>query len=209
MLRIALAQTRAELALTQAKLIELERAALTDPLTDLPNRAAFNATLDTYAKGLDAFATLMIDLDKFKLVNDTYGHAAGDAVLIAVAQRLRSLVVTGGIAARLSGDEFAVLAISPSPAISKLLALDVHRALAEPIEICGELLVVGASVGVAHVWPAEADRALSGADWAMYRAKAAGGGVAEHDPLTPLPPVEHRPVVRARDLRHDLVAVAA
>jgi diguanylate cyclase (GGDEF)-like protein len=209
MLQATLAQTRAELASARTRMAELERAALADPLTGLPNRAAFNATLATYASGLDAFAVLMIDLDKFKPINDTYGHAAGDMVLITMSRRLRSLIVTGGIACRLGGDEFAVLAISPSPAISKLLALDVHRLMTEPIEICGEVLVVGASVGVAHAFPAEADRAVGAADWAMYRAKASGGGLCEHDPLTALPVVEQRPLIRARELRHQLEAVAA
>lgn len=192
---------RTELASARTRLAELERAAMTDPLTGLANRAALNATLTTYAGGLGAFAALVIDLNKFKPVNDTYGHAAGDLVLVTVARRLRGLVVSGGIAARLGGDEFALLAPSPAPEVSRLLALDVRTALAEPFAICDQQIEVGASIGVVHTFPSEADRALSAADWAMYRAKTSGGGVCEHDPLLAPSAVETRPALRLRDLR--------
>jgi diguanylate cyclase (GGDEF)-like protein len=192
---------RVELAAAQARLAELERMALTDPLTGLWNRAAMEATLAAYGAGLGGFAAIVIDLDRFKPINDTYGHAAGDEVLVTVAARLRDLVVDSGVAVRLGGDEFAALAPSPSPETSRLLALDVAEVLAEPVSICGEQITVGASIGVVHAWPSEAGRALSAADWAMYRAKFAGGGVVEHDPLLAPIAVEPRPALRLRDLR--------
>lgn len=201
MLRDALQRTQWALSQTQAALAEARRAARTDPLTGLGNREALRVVLAAFAVGTEAFGVVLVDLDRFKPINDTYGHAAGDQILVTVAARLRGLAPVGGATVRLGGDEFALLAPSPSPQMSHLLALDVAGALAEPVLVCGELITVGASIGVVHAWPSEADRAMSAADWAMYRAKSSGGGVVEHDPLLAPAAVEPRPGLRLRDLR--------
>ena len=97
-----------------------------DPLTDLPNRAAFNeciaATLELAAASGDSFAVLCIDLDRFKAVNDVFGHSAGDALLREVAQRLEG-ACEGAFLARIGGDEFAVITpTGPQPATAEALA---------------------------------------------------------------------------------------
>lgn len=180
------------------------RAVLRDPLTGLANRAGLLADLDRRSAGWEPFAVLMADLNGFKAVNDTYGHAVGDVVLIAVAERLSALVAGTGFAARLSGDEFVVVAPAATPVLGRLLGYDVVRAVAAPVDVNGRSIRVGASVGVVQALPGDDVRALlRSADIAMYRAKSGRGqgGVAEFDALASLAEVvEERPGVREREL---------
>lgn len=165
---------------TEAKMRDL---AFTDALTTLPNRARFLEKLATCARERrdEPFAVLAIDLDRFKPVNDSLGHAAGDAVLRQVAERLRAGLRNEELVARLGGDEFAVLQ-PRSESVEDALALARRCivALAVPFTFDGQFVHVGASVGVS-VAPADGDdpaELLRHADQAMYAAKAAGKGVA-------------------------------
>lgn len=165
---------------------ELRRLAYTDRLTGLPNRALFHDRLEralAMAKRHDTpVAVLFLDLDRFKIINDSLGHEIGDEVLVAVAQRLRRSLRAEDTLARLGGDEFAILL----PEIAN--RGDIHlvtdkclSALSGPELIGGHELTVNASIGVA-ISPqdgADVQHLLRSADAAMYRAKARGGGRAE------------------------------
>jgi diguanylate cyclase (GGDEF)-like protein len=178
------------------ELAALQRAALRDGLTGLANRAGL-------AAGWHQLASLrpwvaVIDLDGFKPVNDTHGHAAGDHVLITVAGRLRYV---HGIAARLGGDEFALLLLDPNPAAA---AGQLAAAIAAAIRLpSGVAVSVTASIGLAPTGPAGLAAALADADAAMYRAKTTRTGVTVFDPHRDdhtTPAVDPRPAVRVRDL---------
>lgn len=161
---------------------DLIRQARHDPLTGLSNRSALNEALHDALDG-NAWSDLgrillFIDLDHFKAVNDTYGHAAGDCVLVGVSQRLAANLRAGDLAVRLGGDEFVVLL---GPNVSSESALDIAdrivAALAEPFIVNGCPVVIGASVGLAtsgHGLTAEA--LLLAADGAAYTAKSEGRG---------------------------------
>jgi diguanylate cyclase (GGDEF)-like protein len=160
-----------------------------DTLSGAVNRAHFNELL---ALGIEqsrrqghGLAMLFIDLDRFKEVNDTLGHAQGDEVIRISAQRLRGLLRQGDQLARLGGDEFAVLvrAVRDRADLERL-AQRVTQALAEPMTLGGQVTRVGASVGVALLDAQVVDREdlMQRADLAMYRAKAAGrGGYSVYD----------------------------
>ncbi|MGZ8326727.1 MAG: EAL domain-containing protein, partial [Allosphingosinicella sp.] len=156
-----------------------------DALTGLPNRAVFAdhlaRTVAKAGESADHVAVLCVDLDGFKAVNDIYGHPAGDALLIAAAQRLRSAVRGHELVARLGGDEFAVVqAGGEQPGHGGLLAQRVVEALAEPFAIGSDTVRISASVGVA-LFPADAadpESLVKNADMALYRAKADGRGTA-------------------------------
>ncbi|MEO7178934.1 MAG: EAL domain-containing protein, partial [Allosphingosinicella sp.] len=156
-----------------------------DALTGLPNRAVFAdhlaRTVARAGESADPVAVLCVDLDGFKAVNDIYGHPAGDALLVAAAQRLRSAVRGHELVARLGGDEFAVVqAGGEQPGHAALLAQRVVDALAEPFAIGSDVVRISASAGVA-LFPADAADAESlvkNADMALYRAKADGRGTA-------------------------------
>lgn len=206
----AAARTRGALVRTQRELFRVQRELLTDPLTGVGNRAAVTRALSKLDRGRQPFAVLLIDLDKFKPINDRYGHATGDRVLIEVAARLRSALVGPGVVARLGGDEFVIVGPSPSSDLSQLLAVDAAAELSRPVTVCGVLqITVGASIGVVHVLPGHGEHALGAADQAMYRAKTAGGGMVAHRPLTG--PVacrtDQRPVLRVRDLHAGVQAL--
>jgi diguanylate cyclase len=151
-----------------------------DALTGLPNRSSFQMLL-THAQGhwerrSRQDALLFVDIDDFKQINDRLGHAAGDAVLQTVAQRLRQAIRQGDAVARLSGDEFAILLDAVDAAAATRVAAEVVRRLPEPISFEGSELRVSASVGVALL-PADAvnpEEAIRCADAAMYEAKRAG-----------------------------------
>jgi diguanylate cyclase (GGDEF)-like protein/PAS domain S-box-containing protein len=164
----------------------LRRLATHDAMTGLANKATFlreqRAALRRSQADGQLAATLFIDLDRFKAVNDTFGHRMGDRLLLAVARRLKAAVRQDDVVARLGGDEFAMLLRSiPSPAAALALASDVARSVSRPYHLCGSRLDIGASVGVAVApFPdADASALLELADQAMYRAKRRGGNCAE------------------------------
>ncbi len=165
---------------------KLWRAAFYDALTGLPNRALFMERLghaQARARGRSggAFAVLFLDLDRFKLVNDSMGHRAGDQLLVAIAGRLERIRRAGDTVARLGGDEFAVLVEGVDDAASAGRVADrVHRELAQPFEIAGQEVFTGASIGISlgGVADQRPEDLLRDADTAMYRAKA--NGIAKH-----------------------------
>jgi diguanylate cyclase (GGDEF)-like protein/PAS domain S-box-containing protein len=162
---------------------ESRRRALHDPLTGLANRAFLDAhlprSLASAARAGGDVALLLLDLDRFKVVNDTLGHGAGDALLRVVAERLRASVRGGDVVARFGGDEFVVACdVADSVTAVAALAERVIDALAQPISVDGHELFVNASIGIVIADAAETDAAslLRDADVAMYRAKESGGG---------------------------------
>jgi diguanylate cyclase (GGDEF)-like protein/PAS domain S-box-containing protein len=164
--------------------------ALHDPLTDLPNRALLLDRLHVAAQralrqGAASFAVLFVDLDRFKLVNDSLGHGHGDQLLVALAQRLRGCVRPGDTIARLGGDEFAlVLDQLADPADALRVAERIQAALAAPFLLAGQEVYSSASIGIALAPPgATPEEMLRDADTAMYQAKASGrGGHVVFDP---------------------------
>lgn len=152
-----------------------------DALTDLPNRVLFrlrmSEALAQRGRSSGLLGTLCLDLDNFKLVNDTLGHPIGDRLLQEVAERIEGVVRKGDTAARLGGDEFAVLAHDVrSPEELTVLARRLIEVISDPYQIDGLAVSVGTSVGIA-VAPSDgedADRLLRNADMALYRAKADG-----------------------------------
>ncbi|MFI1996111.1 diguanylate cyclase domain-containing protein [Actinoplanes sp. NPDC020271] len=160
----------------------LRTAALRDHLTGLPNRVLLEDRL-AQAEGRAGrepgyrFAVLLLDLDGFKAVNDSLGHAAGDVLLIEVARRLTALLRRSDTVARLGGDEFVVLIDGLThPDAYQRVCDAIQKAVAEPIAIDGRTVSVGVSIGVAVSGdgPADSDHLLREADAAMYRAKSAG-----------------------------------
>ena len=156
--------------------------ALTDELTGLGNRRAFYEEVELRIDGLDADATgalLLLDLDRFKEVNDSLGHHAGDDLLCHVATRLAEcLHGSGGLLARLGGDEFAVFLLGVDSAGAELDAGRIHAALAPPFSVDAVTVRVDASVGIA-MYPTdgrELSNLLRRADIAMYHAKAGRTG---------------------------------
>jgi diguanylate cyclase (GGDEF)-like protein len=153
-----------------------------DPLTSLPNRVSFRSAMDDALKGVargGQVAVLCLDLDHFKPVNDTLGHPVGDALLQAVADRIRACVRPTDTVARLGGDEFAIVQTdSDQPVGSTALASRLIKEISAPYEVSGHQVVIGASVGIS-VAPddgANADELLKSADMALYRAKEDGRG---------------------------------
>ncbi|WP_440974964.1 diguanylate cyclase domain-containing protein [Pseudomonas fragi] len=150
-----------------------------DSLTDLPNRAYFETrltrTLRSLNKTRDKAAVLFLDSDRFKGINDAYGHAAGDAVLVAVATRIRAQLREDDVVARLGGDEFAIL-LTPLHKIedAQRIADKIIASMLEPILLPGQgCVVTSLSIGIA-VYPehgASAQELLCAADSAMYQAK--------------------------------------
>ncbi len=163
---------------------ELRFHAFRDPLTGLANRCLF---LDRVAQSLlrcrepsgSRAAVLLIDLDRFKLVNDSLSHSAGDALLFAVAERLSACIRAEDTVARFGGDEFAVLLDEiegPDDAVD--VAVRARQALLEPVVVQGRPVTVGASIGIVLLSENHASAAdvVRDADTAMYRAKAVGRG---------------------------------
>jgi diguanylate cyclase (GGDEF)-like protein/PAS domain S-box-containing protein len=170
----------------------LATAARHDHLTGLPNRRLFGELLQrAIAQSSRAiaprYAVLFVDLDGFKLVNDSLGHVVGDQFLVAIASRLEANLRPGDALARLGGDEFAVLIEDfASPDEVCLVAERLQRSLVEPIAISGRELYASASMGIVLSGPQyqTVDDVLRDADIAMYRAKAAGrGGYQLFDPM--------------------------
>jgi diguanylate cyclase (GGDEF)-like protein/PAS domain S-box-containing protein len=160
----------------------LERQALHDPLTHLPNRLLLmdrtRQALSRLHRSKGVVALLFIDLDRFKAVNDTFGHEIGDQLLIAVSQRLEEMMRDSDTVARLGGDEFVIVGEEiESDAEALALAERTLRALTEPFRVGSAEVSMPASVGVSVSRNPEADpeSLLREADVAMYRAKGAGG----------------------------------
>ncbi|HET6509401.1 MAG TPA: EAL domain-containing protein [Baekduia sp.] len=173
----------ASLALTDARRVDtMLHQALHDALTGLPNRALFtdrlrHALTQGRRRGT-ACGVIFLDLDRFKTVNDSLGHAAGDELLVAVARRVDESLRSADTAARLGGDEFAVLLEDLAGVEEAVLVADrIGAALSAPVVVQGREVFVKASVGIA-VGRAGAPELLRQADVAMYRAKAEGKGRA-------------------------------
>ncbi|MDQ1463678.1 MAG: hypothetical protein QOC73_619, partial [Actinomycetota bacterium] len=157
-------------------------SALHDPLTGLANRLLLQQRLEHAAQRAkrsktDA-AVLFADLDRFKAINDTYGHQVGDELLIAVAQRLAQLVRPGDTLARVSGDEFVFLCEDLRTADDiETLAARIDEALSLPFSVSGQQITMSASVGMAYAGPGEEidQQLVADADIAMYQAKRKGG----------------------------------
>lgn len=172
-----LARLEAALESTRARAREYQDAAYYDALTGLPNRARFMERLDAACRRTDEpgrFAVMFLDLDGFKEINDTHGHAMGDAVLRETAAALRSRLRAGDVIARLGGDEFVVLLDSLRDGRKDLpvIAKDLAASLEEGRPINGVPTSIRASVGwVLHDGRADAAAMLAAADTAMYRNK--------------------------------------
>ncbi|MGH6838834.1 MAG: bifunctional diguanylate cyclase/phosphodiesterase [Methylocella sp.] len=177
------AQLVAVMDVTEQRKVEARMAHMAhhDALTGLPNRVLFHERLDEALLRVRRYAEILsvlcLDLDKFKNVNDTLGHPAGDKLLVAVAERLRTCLRDCDMAARFGGDEFAVLQLGlAGPNEAGALAERIVTLLSEPFDIEGQQALIGASVGIALA-PADgetADQLLMGADIALYQAKEDG-----------------------------------
>ena len=160
----------------------IEQLAHYDSLTGLPNRSLFRERLDgaLAARDTGKVAMLAIDVDRFKSVNDSLGHAAGDTLLREVANRLKSVLRADDLAARLGGDEFAVLVLgAQADKAARSIATRVTELLAEPFSLAGQTVHLGGSIGVA-VYPEDAGDAaglLRNAEIALCRAQAEGRGL--------------------------------
>jgi diguanylate cyclase (GGDEF)-like protein/PAS domain S-box-containing protein len=160
----------------------IEQLAFYDSLTGLPNRVLF---LDRLEKILASSkrhgasgAVLYLDLDRFKEINDSQGHAVGDMALTEVARRLQGATRKEETLARLGGDEFVIIAEGADHQSAVRIARRLQRALSQPLELLGQSYVVGASIGIAF-YPADGNSSedlIKRTDIAMYRAKASGGG---------------------------------
>jgi diguanylate cyclase (GGDEF)-like protein len=165
---------------SEAKIIHMAQH---DALTDLPNRALLQERLEralTITRGQGTnLAVLMLDLDRFKEVNDTLGHPAGDTLLQAVAARLRGCVRETAFIARLGGDEFAVIEYVVNPAAeAAAIAEKIRVALCEPFDLGDHQVTTGTSIGIA-IAPDDGDdseKILKSADLALYSAKSGGRG---------------------------------
>ncbi len=160
-----------------------EVQALTDPLTGLANRRAMDAELGRILADQAQVALLQVDLDLFKQVNDTHGHAAGDRVLCAVADILRTEMRRTDMPVRIGGDEFLLIVRHETdPAALTSLARRLIGRIERPIEFEGRRCRVSASVGMttasAYAYRPSADRLLADTDAALYRAKTSGRGRA-------------------------------
>ena len=160
---------------------KIRHLATFDNLTGLLNRRSFRDAVDEPTRRRGGIAVLLfVDLDRFKQVNDTLGHVVGDALVSAVASRLRSVAQTEDILGRLGGDEFVLFrGASRGQAEAEAVAATIIRRLSEPYDLEGQRITVGASIGIAVAPEAELniDQMLREADLALYRAKAKGRGV--------------------------------
>ncbi len=160
----------------QERMLERERRASVDALTELPNRGGFNTALSALdCDQPDAWALLLVDLDNLKIVNDTFGHRAGDALLQAVGRRLVELAAPHA-AFRIGGDEFAVL-VTGADRVDDV-ARRILQAMAEPVSCDGRQVVPSATIGAAAVSAddGEAEAVRRNADFALYHAKETNRG---------------------------------
>ncbi len=168
---LLLVRELAELALSR-------REARTDDLTGVPNRRHLMEVLASL--GPARASLVLVDLERFKEVNDTFGHAAGDQVIRVAATRLQECATGRGTIARLGGDEFALVLPGTSLMGAEAVARELLEHLGEPLEVRGGVLRIGASIGVAEASAGDEDL-MRRADAAMYRAKREGGGVRLYD----------------------------
>ena len=194
--------------ITERKALEdqLTHQAFHDPLTGLANRVLFHDRVGhALARSLrqdQPLAVLFLDLDNFKTVNDSLGHAAGDKVLVGIAARLQSSLRPGDTIARLGGDEFAVLLEDiAGEADATEVAQHIELALRTPFHVEGKDVLITASIGIAHRGPNSegADEVLRNADVAMYSAKERGKG--RH---VTFEPDMHAAVMKRLELEADL-----
>jgi diguanylate cyclase (GGDEF)-like protein len=176
-------QLERSLAQLSALKEELRFQAYHDPLTGLANRALFTDHVERHLHEMpgDLPVVLFVDVDDFKLVNDSFGHATGDALLVKIAERLRGCVRADDVAARLGGDEFGILLLDdPELSRAQRVAERIITTLQAPFSINGRELRVGASIGIATGrGSVEAPQELlRNADMAMYTAKSRGKGQA-------------------------------
>lgn len=169
--------------------VDLQRMAYTDDLTGLPNRPALMAALDTSLISSEIsgtpLAVLFIDLDLFKVVNDSLGHSAGDAVIRVIADRLLAIVPHAHLVARFGGDEFVVVCPGVSdPAVVSEFADSLLEAIGEPIALPDAPVQISASIGFTFSAPGDTgETVIRDADAAMYQAKTGGrNGVRRFDP---------------------------
>jgi diguanylate cyclase (GGDEF)-like protein len=186
------------LALTDARTVEAVREAHHDPVTGLPNRALFlkilNRVLASRGTVIDPTSVLFIDLDRFKVVNDSLGHDAGDQLLALVGRRLRGCVRASDTTARLGGDEFAALLHDSPIEAATVVGERIVAALREPFRVAGREVFIGASVGIAISREVEhkSEELLHNADVAMYRAKKEGAGrVLVYEPYMHAQALDH------------------
>jgi diguanylate cyclase (GGDEF)-like protein len=153
--------------------LRTERSARLDPLTGLPGRAFVVDRMRRALAGPTEVGLVFVDLDRFKAVNDTYGHVTGDRVLIETARRLCQLVPAGSVVARYGGDEFAIL-VPAGPTPVGTVARHIEGALSEPVRLdvpSAVGVVISASVGTARSVGGSVDEMLAAADQVMYQAK--------------------------------------
>ncbi|QEL21212.1 EAL domain-containing protein [Bosea sp. F3-2] len=159
---------------------QIQRLAGQDELSLLPNRRSFDLTLDQTLADLQrdgqGLAVMLIDLDRFKAVNDTYGHTAGDELIRQVAARLVSATQAGGTVARIGGDEFGIIQTQATPAGCTALAERILARLTEPFIVMGIEVTIGCSIGIAMAPRDGKDREmlLRLADTALYQSKNSG-----------------------------------
>jgi diguanylate cyclase (GGDEF)-like protein len=163
---------------------ELYHRALHDPLTGLPNRALLDDRLEQAVARLrraapgEALVVCYVDIDRFKSVNDTFGHEAGDRVVREVARRLAHAVRPGDTVARVGGDEFVIVCPDTGPTALEEIASRLQATIAEPIALPAHVIEVTASIGIAsaHDPATPPAQLVRDADVAMYRAKRSGRG---------------------------------
>jgi diguanylate cyclase (GGDEF)-like protein len=173
--------THEDITEKQAASEKIAHMAMHDSLTNLANRTLFRTHITEQAlrHRADEAALLFLDLDRFKIVNDTLGHPVGDALLVQVAARLRDAIGPTCFAARLGGDEFAIYQTGVAqPGGAKVLAMKIIARLSEPFDVGGHHIVIGTSIGIA-IPPkdgVDADDLSKNADLALYCAKQEGRG---------------------------------
>jgi diguanylate cyclase (GGDEF)-like protein len=208
---VQLAARRRQRRLEHGRMHDL---AYQDSLTLLPNRLAASQFLGAALQALDqgrhaGLGVLYLDLDGFKQINDTHGHAVGDRLLCAFADRLRELVMPGDLAARLAGDEFIVVLPAREAEAVRAIALHMDRALREPYTIDGVVLHAGGSIGLACA-PAhgrDAETLMRHADTALYAAKRDGTRqVREYEPRMSLALAEQQAL---REALHEALRTEA
>lgn len=153
----------------------LERLARRDALTGVANRAHFIESLDDLAAGGSPYGVCYVDLDRFKELNDTRGHLAGDEALAICAARITEAAGPGALVGRLGGDEFAVAVAVTDEAELVAVAAELVAVLGEPVAVGGGTVLLGASVGAALAdGPRPTDVMMAAADGALYEAKRSG-----------------------------------